>query len=418
MEYKKTPVWKRIQTHAVVMLIIILSINTTISNLLINAIEMTNIELGILGIYINNFMNIVITTILIVLFMSYYILKPIQKMEKTIHEFESGNAEVRVQTRVANEIGMLATRLNVMFDRISEHQTNQQDQINLVENKSNAISEQMETLTGEINDVNLHFEDIANEAIEQLSSFEETTAVTDTMNNQFQSITSSVLEVTSSFNDMKKQTESGGLKIKDASQSMENISIDSKKANDVVTQLTNEISKIKDVVTLINDISEQTNLLALNASIEAARAGEHGKGFSIVAEEVRKLAERSVGATKQITTTVESILQDVGLFSKNSDDLASTIANEATKILAINQAFEDLATNIVTNVKIFDSISSHTKEVSQSSLEIASAMEQATSKTENTTENVIRMNKVLTDQLAKTEKVSQEVAELQASFSK
>lgn len=416
MEHTKIPFWKRIQFHAVSILVIILFLNRYISRGILTGIEMTEIELGFFAVFLNNFMSIMTATLLISLFLRYYVLKPIEKMEQTIHKFENGQIEERIATKKFNEIGVLAARLNKMFDGIANHQSNQLSQINLVETKSNVISEKIETLTRDLQSVNDYFKEVANTSSEQLSSFEETSAVTENMNNEFQSISDVISEVTTSFNSMKKQTETGGEKIKQSSEAMAQIANNSKNAKDVVTQLTNEISKIKDVVTLINDISEQTNLLALNASIEAARAGEHGKGFSIVAEEVRKLAERSVGATEQITATVETILQDVDAFNKSTDDRAQNITEEANKILTINEAFEDLAEKIVNNIKVIDNINTHTKEVAASSIEIASTMDEMTNKTERSTEEVIRLDEVLTEQMKKVESVRQEVAELNASF--
>jgi len=245
----------------------------------------------------------------------------------------------------------------------------------------------------------------------QAGELGEITEVLNGFGENIEKITASIKDVDSSSKGIMKLTENSNSKMNELADSVESTTRTLRDFQDKIIESGKNINKINEITALINSISEQTNLLALNAAIEAARAGDAGRGFSVVADEIRKLAEQSQDSAANIAELVNSVSREnqvmvdttklVGENFKNQrvviedtlssfSNISEAISEVIPKIENINKAtldINDQKNGIIEKVEATASISEETsattEEISASTQEMSSSSEEVSQSAKN-----------------------------------
>ncbi|MEK7773961.1 MAG: methyl-accepting chemotaxis protein, partial [Deltaproteobacteria bacterium] len=207
--------------------------------------------------------------------------------------------------------------------------------------------------------------------------------------------------VSESAKQARETAEQGGNVISQAVSAMKEVAESTSVTADTVKRLGKSSEDIGAIVSVINDIADQTNLLALNAAIEAARAGEQGRGFAVVADEVRKLAERTTRATKEISNMINSIQAET---NKAVNEMADGTLKVENGVRLANEAGEALG-------KIVNGVHTVTEMISQ----IATSAEEQSATTDEITQNmdsIKDVSKTSVTAIAEAARASNEMARL------
>lgn len=308
------------------------------------------------------------------------ITRPIKQVNDQLIDIADGEGDLTKEIIIHSndEIAKLAQSFNKMLASLRDMLSQVQATSNHVATSSEQLHASSDETVQATNQIVDAIQDVASSIEQQEKNTVDSAAAIQEITASVQQVASSIHEVAQTAQQTSEQANVGQTYVTSMVDQMSTIHHASTETIAMMRSLEKRSAEIGNIVSVITDIADQTNLLALNASIEAARAGTHGKGFQVVAEEVRKLADQSLASVHQIVENIQHIQQDITLAvnmtitgsegSKHGLEVAQQTGKSFINILSsignVSSQTEDLST-------ITEQISASLTQVNDASVQIA-----------------------------------------------
>jgi methyl-accepting chemotaxis protein len=267
------------------------------------------------------------------------IAKKLNVLRNTFEKAAEGDLTVGVEMNSKDEFGEVGNHFNMMMRKIGELILNVKNSSDIIYKTSDSITKMAVETNTAVNEVALTIDQVAQGASETSQDIQTGVDAVNVLAGQIDGIDSlanEMIKISEKSNNLGQEGLKVMGKLTDASEKNNRASVE---VGQVVSDMDNTTGQIGMITDTINSIAAQTNLLALNAAIEAARAGEAGRGFSVVADEIRKLAEQSTSATNQIQGLIEAIKNKSVKAVQSMEDAKSIVVEQNQAVLETKDIF-------------------------------------------------------------------------------
>lgn len=306
--------------------------------------------------------------LLFTVFLGRLMSKPIKVLEQAAGKVADGDLRVSWDIKSKDEIGSLAVSLAKMLANLRQIIGNVSESAAQVASAAEELTASAEQNTQAVTEITQSAQELASGADKQNAGVQTTMATIEEVSAAIEQITATSQDVAASAQETSRQAKEGNEAMTRAIGEMGKINDSTRDVSAIINELGSRSQAIGQIVDLISGIADQTNLLALNAAIEAARAGEQGRGFAVVAEEVRKLAEQSSQAAKEIASLIHQIQDDTSK-AVHAMDTNTNLVDRGNQVITEGAAaFERIG-------RAVEAVSRQIQDVSVSTAQIAKGSE-------------------------------------------